>query len=114
MANSLHVMRDYGSLLGGKRDLLLNEQSVIRIQKHIQTYKKLRKLELLQKQTYKKVLKDMKERVKKFEEFLPPLPTEQPVKGKEEKQKETKEDILENEIQEIRMKLERLTYENKL
>jgi len=103
MTNSLHLQFSYGTLLKGKRDLLMIEESLIKIKRTIERYKKIRKIESLEKKTAKKIIKELRTELNNLEESIPHAQ----FKGEREKsEKVTVENLtLEQELEEIRRKL---------
>ena len=106
MGNSLHMMVDYGTLLKGRRDLLITEQALLKIKNHLGKYRKFRNIELLERKTIRKLIKELKDLTKDFELNLPHVP--HPKEEQEKEKKVIKTHTLEQELADIRAKLAKL------
>jgi len=103
-----HVKFDYGQALDSKKQLLSSELSLLHILRALKAYKSLRKKEFVEKNKLKTNLTSLKTKIKLIEMSFPkpaPIPkTPIRIKGIKKHSKKT----LQQEVNEIREKLESL------
>jgi len=100
----------YEDSISGKKQLLSTQLNLLNTVKRVHNYTSLRKSELTKKRKLQTALRELRTKIKSFMSTLPKeeLSTKE-IRKKLQKKKEKKEDLnLQEQLQEIREKLEKL------
>lgn len=126
----LHILLDSNHAARGKEALLSSQMGLLKSIKHIRNYSKLREQELKEQEGLKEMLSEIDSTLKEFNKTLPhvsksDLKQVEKIKGEEKKEKkkqkkkekkkkkqkqkkENENESLEQELNEVRKKLDRL------
>lgn len=89
----IHVKLEYHEAKAGKQDMLMSQARLIKILKHIQTYRNLRTEELRKKIEIEKRLKSIKASINKLKTILPKYKKPDILLKKEEEEEKELEEI---------------------
>jgi len=103
-----HIRLGYEESIATKKQFLSAQMNLLNTAKRVQNYKKLRKAELTTKKKLSAALKNLRTKINAFQATFPKQEISQVQKKKEKKKKEKQELDIQEQLQEIQEKLERL------
>ena len=103
-----YVRLSYPERIYGQKNFLQGQLEILDLAKSMQEYKRLRKEDLVLKITLKTLVHEVKDLVGKFDRYLPHVKFKAKPKEKGEEKEEWVDLTLEEEIERVRRKLEKL------